>query len=183
MRRPVATLLALVACSLGAGCAWLIGVSGDTEIASGADASDDGEAAAPDVAAVDSGGADADAGAQDADASKPGEIACGAATCPVPTRQCCNDVDAATCDPAGSACAGLVRACDEAADCDPGNVCCVTDIAPKRFAAECKPACDPGEHQACTSAAECGDAGACLPWRCGTIDVKTCGASGSDGGC
>ena len=33
MRRVAVTLGALAACSLGAGCAWLIGVSGDTEIA------------------------------------------------------------------------------------------------------------------------------------------------------
>ena len=182
MRRLVVTLGALAACSLGAGCAWLIGVSGDTEIAATIAASDDAEAgvdAAPDARVP-----DADAGARDADAGPlPGEIACGASPCPVPASQCCSDVDASTCDPAGSACTGLVRTCDEAADCDPGEVCCVTQIAPKRFATACKASCDVGEPQACASSAECGDAGACLPWRCGAVDVKTCGASGSDGGC
>jgi hypothetical protein len=98
---------------------------------------------------------------------------------------CCGDVDGSACLSDAGACAALVRVCDESADCPLGNVCCVTAIQPKAIATECKPACDPGEPQACATRAECASDGgvACLDWACGALRVLTCNRDGADGGC
>lgn len=180
MRSPRFALLAAAGFAAG-GCAYLIGVTGDTELAS-PDASVQDDASADVVPAPEAGPADA-AADRDGEAGTSGSIVCGTVVCPVPDSECCQEVDAATCGPAGTACGGLVRACDDGTDCQGGEVCCVTQILPKVFEATCKAACDVGEPQACAGSAECGDAGACLPWRCGAVDVSTCGRAGADGGC
>lgn len=180
MRRPLFALLATASFAAG-GCAYLIGVTGDTEIAA-PDASTQADATADVGVAPDAGHADAGAG-RDAEAGTSGSLLCGAAACAVPENECCQEVDASTCATAGTACGGLVRACDDGTDCASGEVCCVTQILPKIFETTCKATCDVGEPQVCAGAGECGDAGACLPWRCGSVDVTTCGRAGADGGC
>jgi hypothetical protein len=185
LKRAFAGVFAAAGALGGVGCAWLIGVTGETELATPPDGSPDEASVEGGPIANESGVPEAgvESGA-DAGASDPGKITCNGAACAVPASQCCGDVDAgASCQAAATACSGLVRLCDETADCPLGTICCVSAIQPKLFATECKAACGPGEPQACATRAECGDAGACLAWTCGAVRVSTCNRDGADGGC
>ena len=114
----------------------------------------------------------------------PGEIVCADKACAVPANECCQTTTdsgktEATCDKAGTACAGMVRSCAEAADCGDFKACCL-DVtgADGEGTTSCKagPPCPKGAHlgaQICRSREEC-KAKECIFYDCGSVSIEAC---------
>jgi hypothetical protein len=124
--------------------------------------------------------------AADAGGGLPGQVACGAGTCPATSTMSMDlDSESYCCAPASSgasafcvhgnlgACeSGNPFYCDEAADCDPGLVCCSSTVRSGLFS--CATVC--GEIQMCRSSAECRNAQSCGFRTCVGARYGFCGA-------
>ncbi len=178
---------------LGAGCAWIAGVSGDAELVVSPDATDSATSAQDAVHEAD-GRSSADAPLAEAgnDATElpesglppdRGRTQCGTRTCTLANSVCCYQAASspACTDKANPSCSGVLAECDEGADCDSG-VCCVTDVRTYGVETACKTACGPGEPRACRVSNECSGR-TCVAWGCAGTVVETCGGGGGDGGC
>ena len=189
-------LVALAALVTAGGCAWVAGVSGDTETTSpeDQDGAAEGNAGGPDGASDASGDAPiADGGAEGGEGGDipPGGrapdgavLGCGNTECVTGQQVCCYAPGLAPgCQSAlQSSCTGTIARCDEALDCD-GGVCCVVTVRPYGVETVCRPACDVKEAQACHTNSECPAGKSCTPWRCASGLVETCGGADSDAGC
>jgi hypothetical protein len=160
-------------------------VTGDGDVL-GEAADDPGETgdAGSDSNAVET-GADAQDDRLAVPPSDKGHVLCGESLCDLPADDCCEQPDAATCQPltGGSCNGGVVAHCDEAANCFPGQACCVTSQTSSGIETQCMSSCPGSDPQSCRTDGECGGAGPCVAWVCARTVVATCGAAGSATGC
>jgi hypothetical protein len=141
----------------------------------------------------DSGSTPADAGEGGSEGDGPpvppsdkGHVLCGNSACSIQQlQQCCEQLDADTCQSSFAICAGgVLAACDEAANCPLNQVCCVTSIGPAGLETSCRSSCQGTQGQSCRTSAECpGSAQPCVAWACAGGVAATCGGVGSSAGC
>jgi hypothetical protein len=140
--------------------------------------------------AADASTLDASTGADSADArptvppSDPPNVACGATTCPIASKVCCEESGTTSCrDRFDPQCSGIIAGCDEAASCGFGQVCCVTDLQSAGLETRCATSCSGSDPQSCRTNAECPSGQTCVAWTCAGHTVATCNAAGADAGC
>jgi hypothetical protein len=143
----------------------------DAGLDAGAEASSDATSGA-DVFASEGGADGGDAGEAGAVCvlpCTPGSVPCGATACATPATSCCLTATSSTCGvyvPHTDCATGTLFACTEAADCAAGQVCCATVFS--NITTYCATKC--GGHminpQLCSTDAECGVKGPCVPTTC-----------------